>query len=85
MKIFKAIFRFLDKYLFVPVSKFIYIITKRLGKSSKLIENWLSKPTTLIFISLILLVVEFVSFNRIEIDRYIVNYEDKQIVLLPAS
>ncbi len=36
---------------------------------------------TLIFISLILLVVEFVSFNRIEIDRYIVNYEDKQIVL----
>ncbi|MBQ9318133.1 MAG: hypothetical protein IJR82_00680 [Bacilli bacterium] len=71
MKIFKAIFRFLDKYLFVPVSKFIYIITKRLGKSSKLIENWLSKPTTLIFISLFLAVTIFFI-----VDQKIINFSD---------
>ena len=71
MKIFKNIAKFFDKFIFVPISKIIYSITSRLGKSSKKIENWLSKPTTLIFVSLFLSVAVF-----IVVDRKIINFSD---------
>lgn len=71
VKIIKLIAKFLDKFLFVPVSKLIYRITNRFGKSSKKIENWLSKPTTLIFISLFLSIAIF-----FVVDRKIINFSD---------
>ncbi len=71
MKIFKSVFKFLDKFIFVPISKLIYVTSKRLGKSSKKIENWLTKPTTLIFISLFLAVTIFFI-----VDQKIINFSD---------
>ena len=71
MKIIKSIGKFFDKFFFVPISKFIYIITKKINKSSKKIETWISKPTTLIFLSLFLSVVIF-----FVVDRKIINFAD---------
>ena len=71
MKIIKTILHFLDKFIFVPVSKIIYKLTNRLGASSKKIENWISKPTTLIFISLFLAITIF-----FVVDRRIIYFSD---------
>lgn len=71
MKIFKSIANFFDKCIFVPISKIIYRLTNRLGKPSKKIENWLSKPTTLIFVSLFISVAIF-----FVVDRKIINFSD---------
>ena len=71
MKIFKKIFKFFDKCIFVPISKLIYKITSRFGKSSRKMESWLSKPTTLIFISLFLAITIFFI-----VDRKIINFSD---------
>ena len=71
MKIFKSIANFIDKFILVPISKFIYIITKRFGKSSKKVETWISKPTTLIFLSLFLAIIVF-----FVVDRKIINFSD---------
>ena len=71
VKIFKSIAKFFDKCIFVPISKLIYLITNRFGKSSKKVENWLSKPTTLIFLSLFLSVAIF-----FVVDRKIINFSD---------
>lgn len=71
MKIIKKIAKFFDKFIFVPISKLIYMVTSRLGKSSRKIEIWLSKPTTLIFISLFLAVTIF-----FVVDRKIINFAD---------
>ena len=71
MKIFKKIAKFFDKCIFVPVSKLIYRITSKLGKSSRKMESWLSRPTTLIFISLFLSVAIF-----FVVDSKIINFSD---------
>ena len=71
MKIFKKIAKFFDKCIFVPISKLIYRITSRFGKSSRKIESWLSRPTTLIFISLFLSIAIF-----FVVDRKIINFSD---------
>lgn len=71
MKRFNTIAKFFDKFIFVPISKLIYSITSRLGKSSKKIENWISKPTTLIFLSLFLAITIF-----FVVDRKIINFSD---------
>ena len=71
MKIIKNIAKFFDKCIFVPVSKLIYNLTSKFGNSSKKVENWLTKPTTLIFISLFLSVGIF-----FVVDRKIINFSD---------
>ena len=71
VKIFKSIAKFFDKCIFVPISKLIYRLTNRFGKSSKKVENWFSKPTTLIFLSLFLSVAIF-----FVVDRKIINFSD---------
>lgn len=71
MKIIKKITYFFDKIIFVPISKLIYILTNKFGKSSKKVEMWLSKPTTLIFVSLFLAIATF-----LVVDRKIINFSD---------
>lgn len=54
LRFFKIVFKKIDKYIIVPITKFIIMISERNGKSSRSFERWLTKKNTLIFISLIL-------------------------------
>lgn len=51
-KFFLSIAHFIDRYIVVPITKLIVLISNRFDKSSKKLENCLSKTNTLLFISL---------------------------------
>lgn len=52
--LFKAIYKFIDKKIVMPITKLILLITDRAGKHTGRFEKWLTQKNTLIFISLIL-------------------------------
>lgn len=52
--IFRSIYKFIDKYIVVSITKFILFITEKLGKRTDRFEKWLVRKNTLIVISLLL-------------------------------
>lgn len=62
--IFSKIWKFIDKRIIVPITKFIVYITEKASKSSKWLENWLSKKNTLLFISLFLSIAVFIMIDQ---------------------
>lgn len=76
-KVFSSIFRFVDKYIIVPVTKFILNITKNFNGSGKGFEKFLSKTNNLIFITLALAVITF-----IVIDQKIIYYSESNAEVL---
>ena len=52
---FKKIFNLFDKCIIMPITRFIFGISQVLTKPNKIFETWLSKSTTLLFISLLLI------------------------------
>lgn len=69
--IFKSIFNFIDKIIVIPITRLIFKITGRFDKSGKKFESWLSKPTTLLFLSLAISIIIFVI-----VDQKIINFSD---------
>ena len=69
--IFKPILKFFDKFIFVPVTKLIFKISKKFSKSGKKFEGWLSSATTLLFLSLFMSVVIF-----FVVDQKIIRFSD---------
>lgn len=61
---FHAIGMFFDKKIIIPITKLILKITEKFDKSSRKVENWLSKTSTLLFISLIIAIVTFVVIDQ---------------------
>lgn len=57
--LFKAIFRWIDRRIIVPITKFILMITEKTGKKTGKLEKWLTKKNTLIFLSLIIALFTF--------------------------
>lgn len=57
--LFKGIFRWIDKRIIVPLTKFILLITEKTGKKTGKFEKWLTKKNTLIFLSLLLALFAF--------------------------
>ena len=57
--IFKGIFRWIDRRIIVPITKFILMITEKTGKKTGKLEKWLTKKNTLIFLSLIIALFAF--------------------------
>ena len=57
--LFKAIFRWIDRRIIVPITKFILMITEKTGKKTGKLEKWLTKKNTLIFLSLIIALFAF--------------------------
>ena len=53
---FKMIYKVIDKVIIVPITKFIVMVTDKLGNRTDRFEKWITKKNTLIFISLILAV-----------------------------
>lgn len=72
IKFFKKIFGFFDKFLIMPITRLVYKITKRLNFPNKKFETLLSRPTTLLFISLFLSVGIFVV-----VDQKIINFSSQ--------
>lgn len=66
---FKQIFNFFDKFLIMPITRLIFRITKKLSIPNKKFEFWLSKQTTLLFLSLFIAIITF-----IVVDQKIINF-----------
>ena len=76
---FQKIGKFFDKYLVTPISKFVLSITKKLSSCGKMLETWLSKTNTLLFISLILAILLFIA-----IDQQILKYSQSTAEVLES-
>lgn len=58
-QIIKAIIRLIDKKLITPITKFILLISDKMGRRTDRFERWLVRKNTLIFISLLLAIAAF--------------------------
>ena len=76
-KFFSSIFNLFDKFIVIPVTKFILNITKHFNGSGKGFEKFLSKTNNLIFITLALAIVTF-----IVIDQKIIYYSESNAEVL---
>lgn len=56
---FLSIWKFIDKFIVVPITKFFLGITNILNKNGKYIEKWMTNKNTLLFISLGIALVTF--------------------------
>ena len=79
-RIFKRILTFFDKKIFMPITRCVVRIGKKLGISNKSIETWLSKSNTLLFVSLVLAVGIFII-----IDQQIVVFSNKSAEVLKGQ
>lgn len=61
---FKGILRIFDKFIIIPVTRLIFKIRKKISIPNKTFETWLSKQTTLLFLSLFIAVVVFVVVDQ---------------------
>lgn len=69
---FGKIINFFDNHLIMPITKFIYKITKKLSVPNKKIETWISRPQTLLFLSLFVAITIF-----IVVDQRIINFSSQ--------
>lgn len=74
---FRNCYRFIDRIIITPITKFIYLVTNKYGKNGKQIENWLSTTNTLLFVSLFLAFALFVM-----IDKKIIVFNDNSAEVL---
>lgn len=81
MKIIKniltAISKFFNKYIVMPISKFILFVYEKFKNPSKKFENMLSKSNTLLFISLVIAVIIFVT-----VDQRIESFKEGSVELI---
>lgn len=76
----KNIGEWFDKHIIMPITKVILKISNGFGGKGKILENWLSKRNTLLFISLFLAVTMF-----IVIDQKIISYKDNSAEILRSQ
>ncbi len=74
---FSKISKFFDKYIIMPITKLVVSISEGFGGKGKVLESWLSKTNTLLFISLFLAITMF-----IVIDQKILVYSDNSAEIL---
>lgn len=77
VKLFKGILNFFDRFIIMPITRLIYKLTKRFNVPNKKFETWLSKPTTLLFLSLFVAVTIF-----IVVDQKIINFSNQSAEIL---
>ena len=74
---FYKVGRFFDKKIITPTTRFIVRLTNKFVGPEKSLEGWLSRPNTLLFVSLILAVIIF-----IVIDQKIIVFTNKTAEIL---
>ena len=57
--IFQSVYKLLDKFIVIPITKLILLVSEKLGNRTDRFEKWLTKKNTLIFISLLLAIALF--------------------------
>lgn len=77
---FNCIWNIIDKFLIMPVTKIVLFINNKLGNSSIKFEGWLSKPSTLLFVSLFLALAVFVA-----VDQKIIFYSESSAEVLAGQ
>lgn len=60
----EAFIRLIDKKIITPITKFILLISEKLGKRTDRFERWLVKKNTLLFISLVLSIFLFIMVDN---------------------
>lgn len=60
----KRIFGFFDRFIIMPITRLIYKITKKMSVPNRKFETWLSRQTTLLFISLFLSIFIFIVVDQ---------------------
>jgi len=78
----KAIIKLIDKKLITPITKFILLITDKMGRRTDKFERWLVRKNTLIFISLLLAIVAFIAVDNksmVLIDSYAEVLHDQKV------
>ncbi len=58
-KIFRIVYRFVDRLIVTPISKFVFQISKRFNKRTGGLDKLLNRPNFLLYLSLIIAVVAF--------------------------
>ena len=53
-----------DRVLFIPIGKVVYYVRTGISKPSKVIEKWLSRTNTLLFISLAMAITVFIVIDQ---------------------
>ena len=59
-KFFKKIYKFIDQKIVVPISRFIYHLSKKFKKNQGKLDELLNRPHFLIYLSLFLAVIMFI-------------------------
>lgn len=74
---FNSIFNFFDRKLIMPMTRFVYNLGKKLNKPNRIFETWLSKSTTLLFVSLFISIAVF-----IVVDQKIITFSSQSAEVL---
>ena len=61
---FERIWRFIDRKIIVPVTRFLLNFVRIFSNSNKTLETFLSRSNTLLFISLFLAVLVFIFIDQ---------------------
>ena len=61
---FRSFVAFVDRKIVFPITKVILALSERFSKSGKVVEHWLSKSNTLLFISLIFAIILYVAVDQ---------------------
>ena len=77
IRIFKAISNFFDRCIIMPITRFVFKVSKTFSSPNKKIETLLSKSTTLLFISLFISIGIF-----IVVDRKIITFSTQSAEVL---
>lgn len=62
--IFRKIYKIIDKFIIIPITKFILFITDKMGKRTNRFEKWLTRKDTLVVISLLLAICLFLYIDN---------------------
>lgn len=73
----KLMFNVFDRYIIMPITRLVFKISQAFGKPNKHFETWLSKSTTLLFLSLFFSIVIF-----IVVDRKIITFSSQSAEVL---
>lgn len=64
MKIIKAIAKAIDRIIIIPITRLVLAVTSFFGSSSKRFENWLTKKSTLLFLTLAAAISLFIVIDQ---------------------
>ena len=80
--IIKAIGRLIDKKIITPITKFILIISEKMGNRTDKFERWLVRKNTLLFLSLVIAIISFIVIDNkaiVLVDSYAEVLHDQKV------